>query len=152
MQIIKDKQLIEDNWDFIADDTPITTGNISISIDRWQTEKQALMNRDGLLGVRLNSETDITEIIADLANFQLIEVNFPAFTDGRAFTQAKLLRSRYDYQGEIRAVGHFMRDQVYYLGQVGVNAFNPTDWQDLSGAIKSLDDFSVSYQTLSLDK
>ena len=147
MQIIKDKQLIEDNWGFIADDESITTGNICISIDRWQTNKQELINRESLLGVRLNSDTDVTEIIADLANFQLIEVNFPVFTDGRAFTQAKLLRNRYGYQGEIRAVGHFMRDQVCYLGKVGVNAFNPADWQDLADAVASLDDFSVSYQS-----
>jgi len=146
MPIIKDKQLIEDSWDFIADNAPITTGNISISIERWQAEKQTLINREGLLGLRLNSATDVAEIIADLANFQLIEVDFPVFGDGRAFTQAKLLRSRYGYQGEIRAVGHFMRDQVCYLSKVGVNAFNPADWQDLAGAITSLDDFSVSYQ------
>ncbi|MBC8392295.1 MAG: DUF934 domain-containing protein, partial [Deltaproteobacteria bacterium] len=79
-------------------------------------------------------------------DIQLIELDFPAFTDGRIFSHAWLLRGRYNYQGEIRATGHFMPDQVFYLSRVGVNAFNLEKTEDLPVALSNLNDFSVNYQ------
>jgi uncharacterized protein (DUF934 family) len=96
--------------------------------------------------VRLGSTDSVETIANDLADISLIELNFPAFTDGRLFSTAKLLRTRYSYQGEIRAVGQFMVDQVCYLSKVGVNAFQLDNVAQLPVALATLDDFSVSYQ------
>lgn len=145
MQILKDREIIEDNFRYITDEEIIEGDNISMSLARWQQEKAQLQQHDGKIGVRLSSIDSIVAIADDLADISLIELNFPAFTDGRLFSTAKLLRSRYCYQGEIRAVGQFMVDQVYYLSKVGVNAFQLNEAQ-LPVALAALDDFSVSYQ------
>lgn len=147
MQIIKDRQIVEDNYRYIEDEENLTSGNITVSFARWQQQKSQLLNHNGKVGLRLNIEDDVTLIEDDLKNIPLIELNFPAFTDGRLFSRAKLLRIRFGYQGEIRAVGQFMVDQVFYLSKLGVNAFQLNNTEQLPVALAALDDFSVSYQS-----
>lgn len=146
MQIIKDKHIIEDNWQFIADDEALQPGNCSVTLPRWLKEKPHLLEHDGKVGVRLES-TDALEALADdLVLLPLIELNFAVFTDGRPFSQAWLLRNRYHFTGEIRAVGHFLADQVFYLHRSGFNSFNCEGAHDLNTALSTLNDFSVCYQ------
>ncbi|MEQ1638001.1 MAG: DUF934 domain-containing protein [Methylococcales bacterium] len=147
MQLIKDQQIIDDHQQFIADDQALPSqGDITVSLARWQKDRAQLLKMTGKLGVRLEP-TDSAEAIADdLPKLALIEVNFPVYTDGRAFSHAQTLSSQYHYQGEIRAVGEFMADQVFYLSRVGVNAFQLPDTQQLSTALSTLKDFSRSYQ------
>lgn len=146
MQIIKDKQIVEDHYRYIADGESLESGNITVSLARWQQEKTQLLNHDGKVGLRLNFDDDIAIITHDLHNIPLLELNFSFFGDGRLFSRAKLLRSRFGYQGEIRAVGQFMVDQVCYLSKVGVNAFQLDNPAQLPVALATMDDFSVSYQ------
>ncbi len=146
MQIIKDKQIIDDSWSYIADDAELKDGDISVSLARWKSDKQQLLQSNGKKGVRIGPADSIGEIAADLKDIQLVELDFPAFADGRIFSHAWLLRGRYNYQGEIRATGHFMRDQVYYLSRVGVNAFSLEKSEDLPVALANLNDFTVNYQ------
>ncbi len=146
MQIIKDKKIIQDTWHFVADNEPLAKGDITVTVKRWQKDKTALLAHQGQLGLRLNSTDDIESLKDDLAQFKLIELYFAAFTDGRSFSQAWLLRNRLNYQGDIKATGHFMRDQLFYLYRVGVNIFKLDDGHDMLGAVSLLNDFSVSYQ------
>lgn len=146
MQIIKDRQIVEDNYHYLADDESLVSGNITVSLARWQQEKAQLLSHDGKVGVRLNFDDALEAIAADLNALSLIELNFSFFGDGRLFSRAKLLRSRFGYQGEIRAVGDFMLDQIFYLSKVGVNAFQLNNTEQLPVALATLDDFSVSYQ------
>ncbi len=146
MQIIKDKQIIDDTWSYVADDAELKAGNISVSLARWKQDKQQLLAHDGKLGVRIGPDDSIDDISPDLENIQLIELDFPDFADGRLFSHSWLLRSRYNYQGEIRATGRYMPDQVFYLSRVGVNAFNPEKVEDLPIVLSNLNDFTVKYQ------
>ena len=146
MQIIKDQQIIDDTWNYVADDAELNAGNISVSLTRWKQDKQQLLTRDGKLGVRIGPADAVDDIAADLKNIQLIELDFPDFADGRLFSHAWLLRGRYDYPGEIRATGHYMTDQVFYLSRVGVNAFSPEKAEDLPVVLSHLNDFTVKYQ------
>jgi uncharacterized protein (DUF934 family) len=146
MQIIKDKQIIDDNWSYVADDAELKSGNISVSFARWKQDKQQLLAHDGKLGVRIGPADSIDGIAPDLKDIQLIELDFPDFADGRLFSHAWLLRGRYNYPGEIRATGCFMPDQVFYLSRVGVNAFNPEKVEDLPIVLSNLNDFTVKYQ------
>lgn len=147
MPILKDQQIAENTWTFVADDAPLTDGNITVSLKRWSEEKTQLLNRNGKAGIRL-VPGDNTDTLSkdDLTAIDLIELDFPVFTDGRLFSIAQLLRSRDAYQGEIRAVGKFMADQVFYLHRVGVNAFELADQKELDVASAALNDFSVLYQ------
>ncbi len=149
MQIIKDKQLTTNNWSYIADDAVLVEGDITISLTRWNEEKVLLKNHQGNVGVRLDSDADVNELINDVASLTLIELNFPAFTDGRGFSQARILRKDLNYQGEIRAVGSYMADQVFYLSRVGVNAFQMENSDDLAVVLSTLNDFSIKYQASS---
>ncbi len=146
MQLIKDQQIIENTWQYIADNDELKTGDISVSFARWQADKQQLMAHDGKLGIRMSTTDSADELANDLEKFQLIELDFPDFADGRLFSQAWLLRGRYHYQGEIRAIGHYIPDQVFYLARVGVNAFSPKVAEELPDIIKKLKDFTVNYQ------
>jgi uncharacterized protein (DUF934 family) len=146
MQIIKDKQIIDDSWSYIADDAELKDADISVSLTRWKKDRAQLLKSQGKKGVRIGPADAVADIADDLADIELIELDFPAFADGRLFSHAWLLRERYNYQGEIRATGHFMRDQVFYLSRVGVNAFNLEKVEDLPVALSTLNDFSVNYQ------
>jgi uncharacterized protein (DUF934 family) len=146
MQIIKDKQIIEDTWSYVVDDDELTAGNISVSLARWKHDKQQLLTHNGKLGVRIGPADSVDDIAADLKDIQLIELDFPDFADGRLFSHAWLLRGRYNFQCEIRATGHYMPDQVFYLSRVGVNAFNPEKVEDLPVVLSHLNDFTVKYQ------
>lgn len=146
MQIIKDKKIIEDHWRHVADDAELPDGDITVSATRWRNERQQLLKRAGKIGLRLEAFEPVEAIAEDLAHFELIELNFAAFTDGRSFTQSWLLRNRFRYRGELRAVGNFMTDQVFYLHRTGVNAFQLESHDKIPAALAALNDFSVAYQ------
>jgi uncharacterized protein (DUF934 family) len=147
MQLIKDQQIIDNTWQYIADTDELKSGDISVSFARWQADKQQLLAHDGKLGVRMSSADSVDELADDLGTLKLIELDFPDFADGRLFSQAWLLRGRYHYQGEIRAIGHYIPDQVFYLARVGVNAFSPKIAEELPNIINRLKDFTVNYQS-----
>jgi uncharacterized protein (DUF934 family) len=146
MQIIKDNQITNDAWEYKPDDADLGNGDVTISLSRLQQNGKELTNRKGKLGVRI-VPADSVEGIADyLPRLSLIELYFPELADGRLFSYAWLLRNRYNYQGEIRATGHYLPDQVFYLSRVGVNSFYPEKSEDLPVTLASLNDFSVKYQ------
>ncbi len=147
MQLIKDQQIIDNTWQYIADTDELKSGDISVSFARWQADKQQLLAHDGKLGIRMSSADSVDELADDLDTLKLIELDFPDFADGRLFSQAWLLRGRYHYQGEIRAIGHYIPDQVFYLARVGVNAFSPKMAEELPDIINKLKDFTVNYQS-----
>ena len=149
MKIIKDKQIIEDNWTHIADSDEITSGDITVSLSRWKKDKSELSDHLGNIGIRILPADSIDDIAADLKTLKLVAVEFPAFTDGRAFSHARLLRSRYGFEGEIRAIGNYMPDQVFYLSRVGVNAFQLENPEQLKLALSTMNDFTVKYQASS---
>jgi uncharacterized protein (DUF934 family) len=145
MQIIKNRQIVADNYRYVADEESVTGENVTVSLARWQQEKEILKQQVANLGIRLNALDDFDALGQELTNLPLIELNFGFFGDGRLFSRAKLLR-RAGFQGELRAVGQFMLDQVGYLSKVGINAFSLDNPMQLPVALAALDDFSVSYQ------
>ena len=145
-EIIKDGAVVSDDWCLIEDaETGIPAeGKIILPLALWQTQREALLAR-GECAVLLSSEHSATELAGDLAALPLVALQFPKFTDGRPFSIARELRERWSYTGEIRAVGDFMRDQLFYMQRCGFNSFAlPGD--DLAEALASLSDFTESYQ------
>lgn len=150
MRIVKDREIVEDHWLHLDDEANIVTGDITVSITRWQTEHESLMQHKGKLGLRLSGDDPLEEIVPDLMNFALIVLIFPAFTDGRCYSFARLLRDRYDYVGEIRAQGDILIDQLFYMSQSGINSFEFAHPEQMENALSAFDDFSESYQTTAL--
>jgi uncharacterized protein (DUF934 family) len=150
MQIIKDGNIVEDNWLHLDDDAVLVTGNLTVSLARWQEQYTTLTQHEGGLGLRLSGDDPLEEVVPDLANFSLIVLIFPAFTDGRCYSFARLLRDRYHYTGEIRAQGDILRDQLFYMSQSGINSFELSSPDNMENALSAFNDFSESYQTTSL--
>lgn len=147
MRIIKNGRIIENTWRHLGDDEDIDTGPCTVSWNRWRREREDLLGRrPAPLGVRLGAGDPADELAADLTYLSLIVLEFASLRDGRSFSQAQLLRERYGYTGEIRAKGDFIRDQIFFLSRVGVDAFELTDEGALAGALTALNDFSVTYQ------
>ena len=96
--------------------------------------------------IRLEPGDDPASLAGELERVARIEVNFPKFGDGRGFSIAKLLRGRYGYKGELRAVGHITRDHLHFMERVGFDAFELREGEDPAQALAALDAFSVSYQ------
>jgi uncharacterized protein (DUF934 family) len=150
MQIIKDREIVEDNWTHLDDDAELITGNVTVSKSRWLADKETLLKHQGELGLRLNGDDSLEDVVSDLHHFSMIALNFPAFTDGRSYSLARLLRDRYDYQGEIRAQGDILHDQLFYLTQCGFTSFEMVNQNHLDHAITAFNDFSESYQTTAI--
>jgi uncharacterized protein (DUF934 family) len=147
MQIIKDREIVEDNWLHLDDEAELAAGNITVSLARWQEQHESLEHHGGALGLRLTGEDPLEEIVPDLSKFALIVLIFPAFTDGRCYSFARLLRDRYDFKGEIRAQGDILHDQLFYMTQCGINSFEMANPNRLIDVMPAFDDFTESYQT-----
>jgi uncharacterized protein (DUF934 family) len=139
----------------VADDPAVvvreTTGELPqgvpliVPLARWQADRDVLAAR-GDVGVWLAPAQDPFELAGDLSVLRVIAVDFPKFTDGRGYSTARLLRERLNYTRELRAIGDVQRDQLYYLSQVGFDAFVMASDDDVEGAVASLRDFSDGYQ------
>lgn len=149
-RIIKNGEVIDESWDLLAKDASLdalpNSGDIIVPLTLWLEHAHALRNRDGGLGIWLDSDEEIETVSDDLAQFQVIALNFPVFTDGRHFSTARLLRERYGYTGEIRAIGDVLRDQLFLMQRCGFDAFAVRADRDPYDALKSLTEFSVTYQ------
>jgi len=155
MKIIRDGAIVDDDWTHLDDAAPVpASGKVIVSYARWQAEKEALSDR-GSLGVVVPATLELGELGPDLKSFALVAVPFNFIQprpeggrtfDGRGYTLARLLRDRYAYTGEIRAVGDVFRDAMFYMHRCGVNAFEVKPGQDLQDALKAFADFSFGYQ------
>ncbi len=146
MPIIKDGSIIDDDVHHLSDTETPTGKRFTVSLARWLAERDNLLAIGETVGVRLSGGDALADLAADLPRIAPVVVEFPALADGRAFSLARLLRERYGYAGEIRARGDFIRDQVYFLYRVGINAFEPVAGTDLETLLPALSEFSVNYQ------
>lgn len=149
-QIIKGNEVVQDSWELLPKDTTLdqltNTGDIIVPLALWLEHAHALKARDGRLGVWLDSDEEAESIADDLEHFAVIALNFPVFSDGRNYSNARLLRDRYAYKGELRAIGDVLRDQLFYMHRCGFDAYALREDHDAHEAVASLKDFSVVYQ------
>jgi uncharacterized protein (DUF934 family) len=147
MPLLKYGRVVEDPWRFVGDDDNLPAeGHIVVSLKRWTEERGALIARGWPLGVRLEPADLVETLEADLARFDLIEIDFPKFNDGRGYSTARLLRQRYRYEGELRAVGRVLRDQLLYLHRCGFDAFEIDREDAVEAWLKAVTEFGAWYQ------
>ncbi len=147
--IIKKNQVVTDQWTLLSADTTLDealrTEQAIIPFALWQQHKAQLQNVQPL-GIWLESNEVIEDLSEDLAQFAVIALNFPVFTDGRHFSSARLLRERYAYTGEIRAIGDVLRDQLFFMQRCGFDAYAIRADRCPTDALQSLTELSVTYQ------
>lgn len=147
MALIDSNGLREETWTKLEDDAPLPEGgDVLVSLDRFQKEKSALVKRSGKLGVALQGADDPAALAEHIEDLSLITVAFPKFADGRGYSTARLLRDRYGYQRELRAVGEVLRDQLLYMKRCGFDSFELAPGRDPRDALDAFGEFSVTYQ------
>jgi uncharacterized protein (DUF934 family) len=152
MALIKDRRLATGSWRLLeaAADGELpplpATGDVIVPLTAWRAQRRALLERDGRFGVWLAGADDPAEIAGDLDHFGVIAVRFVPFTDGRGYSSARLLRERYGWRGELRAIGDIQRDQIHCLARCGFDAFELREGEDAQAALAAFDDFSEAYQ------
>lgn len=127
------------------------TGKVLVPLAVWLARRESLATRlaAGELGIWMDSfelVEDLVGSVEDINMLPVIAVNFPRFADGRGFSIATLLRTRYGYRNEIRAIGDVLRDQLYYMKRCGFDAYLMRPDRSAEAALASLRDFSEPYQ------
>ncbi len=146
-QLIKHGAVQDDSWQLlreIPEGGELPDGQIIVPQPYWQANREMLLAR-GDVAVWLASDQDPVLIADDLSQLPLVAIDFPLFTDGRGFSYGRELREHFGYKGEVRAIGQFLRDQLYYLSRCGFDAF-AIETADPQASLESLYDFSDSYQ------
>ena len=150
-KLIRDRKLVADNWLKLDSAEALTqaaqNADVIVPLAVWKSHRDALTSRPGNIGVLLAPVDDPAAVAKDFANLTLIAVQFPKFTDGRGYSTARLLRSRYGWTGELRAVGDVQRDQLFYLSRCGFDSYEMADSTDVASALSAFKDFTEAYQT-----
>ncbi len=146
MPLIKEGARAEDGWQSIADEDELRDGPIIVTLERWQSERDSLLARNTPLGLRLRSDQSPALVAEDLDRLALVALEFPKFNDGRAYSYARLLRERYSFQGEVRAVGGVFRDQFLLMQRCGFDAFEVAKEAEVEAWEKAIAQISVTYQ------
>lgn len=153
MSLIKNGRAVDDPWIALDDDAPLpATGPVIVSLTRLRAQREALLSRRAPLGVRLKSSELATEVGADAAALELIAIEFPTFRDGRGYSTARLLRERWGFAGELRAVGNVLRDQILFMHRCGFDAFEMADPNASETWRKAMGEFTAFYQGATDDR
>ena len=152
-KIIKNGQIIDDAWlvlKLAEDETPeaitLPDAPTLLPLAVWLARKDEILARKQPVGVWLESSEGPEAIANDLKHFAILGVNFPKFADGRGYSIARLLRERFAYTGEIRALGDVLQDQLFLLKRCGFDAFALRADKDIEAALAGFTVFSESYQ------
>jgi uncharacterized protein (DUF934 family) len=145
-KLIKSGAYAQDSFTPVADDAALPEGAVLVSLVRFQKERAALLARNTPIGVKLQASENPELLGDDVNHFSLIALEFPKFRDGRAFSWARMLRTRLGFSGEIRAVGDFLYDQVNYQHRVGFDAWEVPDTFTLEMFNRALSEMTNVYQ------
>jgi uncharacterized protein (DUF934 family) len=147
--ILRHGELVADDWTMTEDGrTEIEPdgGQVIVTLARWRAERAGLIARHAAVGVLVPNTADIEAVYPEIADRPVVALQFPAFADGRALSQAVVLRKRLGFRGELRAVGDVIRDLVFWLGRCGFDSIVPRKDQNLEACREALHEIRVAYQ------
>lgn len=145
-RLIKQGVFAVDPYAAVTDEAPLPEGPVLVSLARFEKERETLLARNVPLGVKLKSDENPERLGADVNRLSLVVLEYPKFRDGRAFSWARMLRTRLGFTGEIRAVGDFLYDQVNYQHRVGFDAWEVPDHFTLEMFQRALTEMTYVYQ------
>ncbi len=147
MALIRDGRLIEDSWVRVDDDAALPAGvPVIVGLARWQSARDELLSLGQKLGISLDNDQPPGHLADDIERFDLIVLDFPKFTDGRASSQARLLRERLGFTGAIRATGQVLSDQLSFMLRCGFDEFEMADHDAVASWARATHEISVRYQ------
>jgi uncharacterized protein (DUF934 family) len=147
MPLVKHGKISPDAFTHVADDGELPAdGAVLVSAARFLADPEALLRRSGKTGVIWPNDRDVDDVVPYLERLAAVALVFPTFRDGRAYSQARLLRERYGYRGELRATGQVLRDQFVFMLRAGFNAFEVKKGSDAAAFADTIKRYSVFYQ------
>jgi uncharacterized protein (DUF934 family) len=145
MPLVKGGKIVDDPFLHVADGAELAQGCVLVSATRFLEDPEALLKR-GKVGVIWPNSRDVDDLVAYLDRLAAVALVFPTFRDGRAYSQARLLRERYSYRGELRATGQVLRDQFVFMLRAGFDAFDVKKQADAEAFAQTVQRYSVFYQ------
>jgi uncharacterized protein (DUF934 family) len=147
MPLIKDDGFVDDDWTELADEAPLAgTVDALISFARLERDRAEIAAHNGRIGVRIGNDADVRALAPYLDRLSLVALEFPAFTDGRAYSQARIIRRQLGFAGEIRATGDVLADQAEMMVRCGFDSFEAKDGQSLEVWRRAAHALTLSYQ------
>lgn len=147
MPLIKDEIEVEDRWTYLGDDDEIAEqGDVILTLGALRASKVNPAERNGRTGVALPNTADVLELKDLLTGLDLVALDFPAFADGRAYSQAWQLRNDLGFKGEIRATGNVLADQAAFMKRSGFDSFEIEEGRSLETLKRTLASMSHAYQ------
>jgi uncharacterized protein (DUF934 family) len=144
MPLVKGGKIANDPFAHVADGAELPEGCVLVSAARF-LDPEALLKR-GKVGVIWPNSRDVDDLVPYLDRVAAVALVFPTFRDGRAYSQARLLRERYHYRGELRATGQVLRDQFVFMLRAGFDAFDVKKQADAEAFAQTVHRYSVFYQ------
>lgn len=153
MPIIRHRKIEQDDWQLLPEanatadgaDVP-ADGRVIVPLAALMQNADAILHRNSPTGVLLQPADDIRQLEPFLSALSLVAIEFPAFTEGRGYSQARLLRERYGFSKEIRAVGEVTRDRLAFMERCGINAFVLRTGESAEAALDAFTEISLRYQ------
>jgi uncharacterized protein (DUF934 family) len=144
-RLLRDGKLVADDWHTLDDSEADTDAALILTFGQWQADRDRWLARAGRLGVILGPADEVERLVPDLPRLALAGAEFPNVSEGRGYTQGRLLRERWLFAGELRARGAIRRDHLFLLARCGFNSFELPDGE-LDAAGEALTTFSAAYQ------
>ena len=147
MPLVKNARITTDLFVHVADGAELPgDGDVLVSAQRLLDDPEALLKRPGKVGVIWPNNRAVDDLVPYLDRVAAVALVFPSFRDGRAYSQARLLRERYGYDGELRATGQVLRDQFVFMLRAGFDAFEVKKDADADAFAETVKRYSVFYQ------
>jgi uncharacterized protein (DUF934 family) len=145
MPLVKGGKIVGDRFAYVADGAELPEGCVLVSAARFLDNPDALLKR-GKVGVIWPNSRDVDDLVPYLERLGSVALVFPTFRDGRAYSQARLLRERFLYRGELRATGQVLRDQFVFMLRAGFDTFEVKKQADAEAFAQTVKRYSVFYQ------
>jgi len=144
-RLLRDGRIEFDDWRYVAEAADDAAAPLIVTLPQWQLEPDTWLARGSRLGIVLSPAHQVEQIASDLGRFALIAAEFPGPAEGRGYTQARLLRDRWEFKGELRATGFVRRDQLFFMARCGFNSFEVPE-ADIEDAHTAFSTFTAAYQ------
>ena len=125
-RLLRDGRIVDDDWSYVGEAADSAPAALILPFAQWQSERDAWIARGGRLGVVLPAHR-VEALAPDISRFALIAAEFPGPSDGRGYSQARVLREQWKFAGELRATGYVRRDQLFFMARSGFNSFELPD-------------------------
>ena len=150
-KLIRNRRAAADSWQLLKRDAEggvqvPAEGDVIVPLAVWQERKDSFASRKGRTAVWLDGSEGPEAIAADLQRLPLVALHFSHFGDGRGFSSARLLRERYGYKGEIRAIGNVIRDWLLFMERCGIDSFLLRDDENVENALEAFAELPQAYQ------